>query len=296
MSLKYLSPALVSLAACLVLIWGCQAAKPLGPIKNVAMNVYVPQTAELKASLLGVAQNELLYRVDGPGLGASYKGTVGPFSTASNFGSVDFLLNIPSNAAVLSLQLNDASTHQPLAIGAVGLTGLASPVSDLVVEMGSVTRNCYTLNVPGGDSGETYEFATDNLPASIVSGGGMDIQMNYYAGFNYPLTITTAQGATGPIPDIAYLGNGDFVDYDFVPSAPQFFNNSFLAKGAPVTIGDIFCISLSTGGHAWFQVTALGNGTLYAGPKFRYRINSISTYYGYEQTVPDIANTCSTLW
>lgn len=320
MILKRLFPALFTIGAFTVLIWSCQSAKPLGPIKNVAMSVHVPQTAELKASLLGTTLNELFYRVDGPGLGASYTGTVGPFSTASNFGSVDFLLNIPSNATVLSLQLNDASTHQPLAIGAVSLSSLSSPVSDIVVEMGSVTRNCYFVNEKTGVYGgtaSTYGFNGDFLTnVATKSAGTYDIGVSFDAAVTL-YQIVDAQGTSQwPVRwSIAYLGNGNLVDHDVVPpNAGYFFPTSGAAKqyavsvgsapAAPTTdvqAGDIYYILLGSiaNGQAWIQVTDPGlyipTGGGY-GPSFRFRVNSTSPYYAYQQTTADVASSCSTLW
>src|SRR5581483_1017228 len=226
---------------------------------------------------------------------------VGPFSTAANYGSEDFTVDIPAaDNLVLSVQLNDASTHQPLVVGAVGMNLLSLPVSNIVVEMGSVARTCYTLNVSGGSfGGEGYTFSTDTLYTnSPLTGPTYDFNLNYSAGSSNPVTIADSQGVLAPLRTVAYLGNGNLVDYDYLPSASAFQINSDLAKGSPVSIGDIFCLSLGSipGAHAWIQVTNLGNGINYVGPQFRYRVTSLLPYYGYEQTGADIANACSTMW
>lgn len=306
MNIRYLFTFAIFLATVGAFIWGCQGNQPVSPVRDAVMSVYVPQSAEVKSSLLGVASNELLYSVNGPGLGSSVTGTVGPFSTASNSGSFDFTVDVPQqDNLVLSLQLNDASSNQPLAIGAAGLNLLSSAVSNVVVDMGSVTRNCYTLNVPGTGNYYTtdiYTFATDNLIGNTCTGG--DFYFNYSIGSNAPLTISsgplTSCGA--PLTSIAYLGNGNFVDYDYVPPASAFQTDSSVAKGSPVSVNDIFCLKLLSvpatgGGHAWLQVTGVPQtlvtgGTV--GPTFRYRVNSTLPYYGYEQTTADLTNTCST--
>ena len=295
-------------------IWGCQSAQPVTPFKSVSMNVYLPATNEVKASLLGVASNELIYRVDGLGHSLLSEGTVGPFSTASSGGSVDFSLNIPAeDSMVLSVQLNDASTHQPLAVGAAALNLISSPVTDVVVEMGSVTRNCYTLNIPGGSLGgiigEIYTFSTDNLMTNIPTVG--DFQVNYTTGSSAPLTISGGPVSSNgpPMTTVAYLGNGNFADYDNVPPASAFQTTSGLAKGSPVSVNDIFCVKLVSlpvsigGGHAWLQVTNVGNGGSNIGPRFRYRVNGTYPYYAYEQTNADlgapvsgVTYTCGTGW
>lgn len=301
MNTKNLCALLIFLGTVGVWIWGCQSNQPIKPYKNVALSVSLPQSPEVKDSLLGVASNEILYRVDGAGLRSLAKGTVGPFSTSASSGSVNFTMDIPAqDSLVLTIQLNDASTHQPLAVGATGLNMISSPVTDVVVEMGSVTRNCYTLIVPGTGgmyfSPEIYTFSTDILAGNAFGQIG-DFQLNYNPGFSTPLTIGGGPVSTGsslPMTTVAYLGNGDFVDYDYVPSTTAFQTDSGLAKGAPISVNDIFCIELVSipvsvgGGHAWIQVTNPGNGTLYAGPQFRYRVNGTLPYFAYEQTNADL--------
>ncbi len=288
-------------------IWGCQSAnRPMTPFSNVALSVSIPPTNEVRGSLLGAASNELLYRVDGPGHVAYAQGAVGPFSTSASSGSIDFSANVPAlDSLVLSVQLNDASSHQPLAIGAAGLNMVSAPVTDVVLEMGSVTRNCYSINMSGGDiTNEIYTFSTDNLLNNSPGANG-DFTTNFSAGFFSPLTIIgSTPVAALPVTNasVAYLGNGDFVDYDYIPPVSAFKTDSSLAKGAPVAVNDIFCLELLSmpatvgGGHAWIQVTNLGNGTLYVGPTFRFRLNSTLPYFGYERTAPDTANTCNTSW
>ncbi|HEY5039703.1 MAG TPA: hypothetical protein VIJ93_11575, partial [bacterium] len=158
----------------------------------------------------------------------------------------------------------------------------------------------YTLNISGGDfGGEIYTFSTDTLYVNTpLTGPLYDFQSNFSAGSSTPLTLLDAQGVAAPLNTIAYLGNGNFVDFDYVPSASAFHSSSDLAKGAPVSIGDIFCLSLGSipGGHAWIQVTNLGNGTFYVGPQFRYRVNGLLPYYAYDRTLADVGNGCSTIW
>ena len=290
---------LAGLPAVFLLLWGCQGQRPLGIASVRNMNVAIPYDGQLEASTFSfsAAGAELLYRVDGPGMTA-LKGTYGPFSMPNTGGSFSFNLQVPTlDSMVLSLQLNDASTHQPVAIGAAGLDLVTDPIGNVVVEMGSVTRNCYALNVPGGDSNETYAVATDSLINGITSGTGHDFSFNYSAGLNYGVTISDAEGNTGPAATISYLGNGDLVDFDYVPPYSKFTTNSGAAKAAPVSVGDIFCMTVGTvpGAHAWFQVVTLGNGTLYVGPIFRYRISTLP-YFAYQRTIPDLTGTCNSGW
>jgi len=314
MSAKNLLTLAIFLGTIGAFFWGCQSSnRPVTPYQSVALNVAIPPTNELRASLLGAASNELLYRVDGPNHTLLTQGTVGPFSTSASSGSIDFSATVPAlDSMILSVQLNDTSTHQPLAVGATGLNMISAPVTDVLLEMGSVTRNCYTLNVAGGGNfynTDIYTFTTDNLIGNAAGVAG-DFQFNYSVGSSNPLTLTGGPASLSgpPLPNIAYLGNGNLVDFDYLPSASAFVTTSDLAKGSPLSLGDIFCIELlspvtvygvpvtATGGHAWLQITNLGNGTLYVGPSFRYRVNSTLPYYGYEQTLPDQAATCSTSW
>lgn len=272
----------------------CNSTRPTNPARVVSMNVAIPATSELHSSLLTASSNELLYRVDGPGM-TTIKGTLGPFASPAASGSIDFTLAIPSGPnRVLSLQLNDASTHQPLALGAADIDFTSTvPVSELVVDMGSVTRTCYyTYNTSFSGN---YGFAGDAIGSTTSA--VMDISYNTPAGISVPASIFSANPT--PIPNIAYMGNGNFVDYDYVPPDANFTTTSAVAKlSGPISIGDIFCIKLQSipNGHAWVQITNPGNGSFYIGPFFRYRVNSSSPYYAYERTQADINGTCSTTW
>jgi hypothetical protein len=262
------------------------------------MKVSIPKTNDFQASLITAGQNEILYRVDGVGM-TSVSGTVGPFTTGAPDGFYDFSVDIPNGGPrVLSVQLNDVATGDPLAVGATKIDlSLNTPVNGIQVELGSVTRTCYVLNVSGGSSGSTYNFMSDVFTFGLQTGPAYDIQVNYSAGLGNPLTILNAQSP--PVASIAYLGNGNLVDHNFVPLSPTAFQtNSALAKGAPLAVGDIFCIKPNSipGGHAWVQVVQLGNGVMYVGPIFRYRVNSLIPHYEYDRTTADTGSTCGGGW
>jgi hypothetical protein len=302
MRFQTLVPFFSVLGICFCFFWGCQGNQPSAPSRPISLSVSIPPTQELKSSLLGATTNELLYRVDGPGM-TPVKGIVSPISIASPYGSIDFNVNFTGGPGrVLSLQLNDASTHEPLAIGACGIVIGSSPVTNVIVEMGSVTRNCYTLTPPtGGYTIATYSFKTDVLSSGITTGFGQDF--SYYTPSAMitaqPVTIMDAQGFATPLNTVAYLGNGDFVDYDFVPPDSSFTTDSYKAKdNQPMQVGDIFCIKLGTipGGHAWIQPAFTGYAYVGQAPRFRYRVNSSLPYFAYEQTLADAASTCSGTW
>jgi hypothetical protein len=263
------------------------------------VKISVPSTNELRSSLLTSANNELLYRVDGPGMN-SLKGTLGPFASPAATGSIDFTLAIPGGPdRVLSLQLNDAATHQPLALGAaeLDLSGTGSgPVSNLVVEMGSVVRNCYNLSGFAYYASTAYGFNSNQLFIYGTYGTNYDIAVNNI-GSGYE--ILDAQGNTAPYNanSIAFLGNGNFVDHDLVPPDSEFFSQSSAAKAAAgnaVTVfetGDIYCVKVATipGAHAWIQVLTPGAGM--AAPWIHFRVNDSKPYFGYYQTPPDATGT-----
>lgn len=295
-----------ALLAGLALVIGCSQV-PFAPERSVALSVTLNPKDNVKAALLGVVQNEIYYRVDGTGEGNPHS-VAGPFSMPVSDGAVSFTVRVPQGTGpqLLSLQLNDASTHQPLAIGAttfdfgVGLEG------GLVVDMGSVTRTCYYVNTdnpPSGSSnlynkGYNFYFEGDLVnptaptnPSDIVVAQCAACSIPsafYFQGF--PAGVPAA-----PATNIAYLGKGDLVDFDSVPPASAFFNSSMTAKGGPATLeaGDVYCIQLlsPTGAHAWVQVTDSGSPNVY-GPAFIYRVNSTQPYYGYERTAADNLNLC----
>ncbi len=229
------------------------------------------------------------------------KATLGPFSTASASGSLDFSVEIPGGGGtrLLSLQLNDGGTHQPLAIGAAKIDlSSALPVTDIVVELGSVIRNCYNVNTTSYfgctlgvntntffNSSPTYGLSYDFAVGAVGTG----------------FQIVDAEGTTGPANanTVAYLGNGDYVDFDRVPSDADFYSQSSAAKvaaGAPVStaqVNDIYCVKLQTvpGGHAWVQIKTPGlPGN--SGATFDYRANDILSYFGYFQTAADLVGSC----
>ncbi len=285
-----------ALGLALAVVAGCEKG-PSAPARNAALSVTLSRLDTIHPSFLGATQNEILYHLDGAGAPSGH-GVYGPFTTALASGSVSFSLKVPSNPGphLLSLQLNDAASHQPLAVGAVQFDLSKGISGGLVVDMGSVTRNCYFTDEsrnPGIASnpycanGSSYSFGTDALIPGVFV--GEDVFLNPASG-----QFTMDEDGSN---SLAYLGNGEMVDFDRLPPVSQFYAFSYTAKaaaGAPVTTlqaGDIYCVALASipGGHAWVQITDPGvvNNT---GPSFRFRVNSTLTYYGYEQTNVDITS------
>src|SRR5258708_6079312 len=296
-------------AFCLVLVLMAGCGKvPSAPARNEAITVTVSRLETIHPSFLGATQNEILYHLDGPGDPPGH-GVYGPFTTALASGSVSFSLKISSNPGpqLLSLQLNDAATHQPLAIGAVPFDLSKGISGGLVVDMGSVTRNCYfpdesrnpaPASNPYCASGSSYSFGTDALVVGVFP--GEDVFFDPSSG---QFTMLEDGSPVLTPNSMAYMGNGELVDFDGVPPASRFYAFSYAAKaaaGAPVTTlqaGDIYCVRLasSPGGHAWIQITDPGvvNNT---GPSFRFRVNSKLSYFGYEQNTADLGGNCSSGW
>ena len=295
------------LLAVLTLAVSC-SNEPTAPARFVALSVTLNRLDQVQASLLGASQNEIYYRVDGQGSAQSHF-TAGPFSMPVSSGSITFTAQVPRGGAgpqVLTLQLNDASDHAPLAVGATGFDFGVSLAAGLSVDMGSVTRTCYfvnTANTPNYASGYSFAFETDavNPPAGAVTDLVVSVCAACAPGnFYFQGPVNTSLPTPVTIGDIAYLGNGDLVDFDSVPPASAFLTTSLAAKGGNATLaaGDIYCIQLQNppGAHAWVQVTNPGNfvstGGGY-GPAFVYRVNSTLPYYAYEQTTADIQGSCT---
>lgn len=289
--MRSVRPLFGAVLCAVILVIGCQDGKPLGPYRVTSLSVSIPPTGELRSSLFNSGSNELLYRLDGTGT-TPVTGILGPFSTSGASGSIDFNLDIPGgDKRILSLQINDAGTHLPLAVGAASIDFTSNtPVTNILVEMGSVTRTCYYTGY-GISFQYGYNFATDSMGATNTG----DMASYTAAGAGGPATLYNTNFVT-PQNTIAYMGNGNLVDFDKVPPATDFYSISTSAKtSGPIQIGDIFCIKLTTipGGYAWIQVTDPGNGTMYRATSFRFRLNSTKSYFAYERTQADMNSTCS---
>jgi hypothetical protein len=289
----------------LAVLAGC-SKEPMAPARAVALSVTMNPKDNVQAALLGSAENEIYWRVDGKGEPGQHF-TYGPFSMPVSAGSVSFTVNVPqgNGPQVLSLQLNNASTHQPLAVGATSFDFGTGLEGGLVVDMGSVTRTCYYVNTdnpPSGSAnlygkGYSFLFQTDAVNAAVTDLAVAECAACTPANAFYFLgPLGPAAGPPVTISNIAYLGNGDLVDFDSVPPATSFYPTSLAAKpgGAPFQVGDIYCIQLQTsgGGYAWVQITDVGNPNSW-GPAFIYRINTTYPYYAYQQTSADLDNTCT---
>ena len=93
------------------------------------------------------------------------------------------------------------------------------------------------------------------------------------------------------------MGNGPLVNFAAAPTTESTVSSgaSKSSGGAAVTTlqsGDVYCVQLSSGGHAWMQINNPGTAT--NGPSFRFRVNTTLPYYAYEQTSADTSKVCLT--
>lgn len=278
---------------------GCKDGRPLSPSRVTSLNVSIPAAGEVSSSLAGSGSNEIYYRVEGSDM-ETIKGTLQPFSTAGVSGTINFNVDIPGGGKrLLSVQLNQAGTHLPLALGAVEINfANSSPVTDVLVEMGSVTRNCY-YSVIGNTTAASYGLGNHHLSQAGGTGALYDVQFAILDFGANLFELVEARTSTPTASNIAYLGNGDMVDFDKLPPASAFSPYSALSKGGAMRFleaGDVYCVKLGTmPGHAWIQIIDPGvfnNNS----PYFRFRANSALDYYAYDHTPADSAATCLGTW
>jgi len=281
-------------------VWGVTscgkpgADSPVGPSLGMNLSVNLQSANNnAKAALLGAATNEVYYSVTGSAM-SPVTGVAGPFTTSGSTGTVTLSLLVPQGSArLMAFQINDGSTHQPLAIGAVQ-TDIGGSGVNQTVEMGSLVRNCYNERAGYFYNGCYFTFQSENLADAATVGGpaGYDIDFLPNGG---TFQLNALNGET-----LAYMGNNNLVNDAMAPST-GYVANSTLAKqaaGAAVTdpvAGDVFCINLGSSiGFAWLYVVNMGSGPGVSSPNFEFRLNSTLNYYGYQQTTGDLAGPCAT--
>jgi hypothetical protein len=268
-------------------VLGCNNRKdsPVAPSRVISLNVSVPQTKELQASLLGSASDILLYSATSAS--ETVTGKVGPFSDQSGAGNINLNLGLPSAGTwLLALELESSSDKNPLAVGAAQVE-VDSQSGAITLQMGSVSRNCYKTDTWMDPGGSYFSFQNDLLSTGYF--GSADINVATTGTAYYILT------QAGDL--VQYMGNGPLVNYAAAPVTETNICSatSKLAAGAPVSTlqaGDVFCFQLLGGGYAWLQVINPGSPTV--GPSFRYRVNTTVPYYAYERTTADTAGSCLT--
>ncbi|HTA76306.1 MAG TPA: hypothetical protein VK791_04045 [bacterium] len=269
------------------------ANAPVGPSLGMNLSVNLQASSSAKAKLLGAATNEVYYSVTGPAM-SPVTGVAGPFTTSADTGTVSLSLLVPQGSArLMAFQMNDASNHSPLAIGAVQ-TDIGGSGVNQTVEMGSLIRNCYNERSAYFSDGCYFSFQSENLADAATVGGPAGYDIDFLPnGATFQLSALNSD-------TLIYMGNNNLVNDAMAPST-GYVANSTLAKqaaGAAVTdpvAGDVFCINLGSGnGFAWLYVVNMGLGPGTSGPNFEFRLNNTLNYYGYQQTTGDLAGPCAT--
>ncbi len=278
----------------LMLLVGCHSANntnaPVAPLQGTSLTINMP-TDSISGSLLGAPVNTILYFITGPAM-QPVQGIVGPMNTPANSGEISFTIPVPlGNSRLLAFQLNNATNQLPLAVGAVETDFTSQPSGPLVVEMGSVARNCYNISTALYNTGSYFTFETDALATSAP--------VSYDVNF-VPVTVGSTVGfqmnASGT-DSVAYMGNGNLVGFAAAPSSGYAASSGAAkqaagASGTLLQAGDVYCVQLNGGGHAWVQIINGGSAT--SGPSFRFRVNTTASYYAYEQTTIDKSGNCPT--
>ncbi len=264
----------------LAFFWGCSKGNaPVGPaasISNVAITVPLKDS---HGKDFTSTQVNVLYYISGTN-GDPVTGTAGTVS-ASTGNSFSFNKTLPTTGSFnyVAVQINDAVSNQVIAVGATTLTASTVPVT-----LGPVNKPVYQVTL---GHGQAFGFESDAQPnigltPTPTPAAGLDVFCNTTA-TGFELDNITMTNST-----VAYLGNGNFLDFLKIPSDSLFQTTSTASKSllttgtTDVVPGDIYCVKLSGGGHAWLQVTSVG-----AAVKFVYRVNTTLPYCGYEQTTAD---------
>ncbi len=279
-----------------MMVWGlvsCGSKNvPVAPSGTMGLNISMQASGLAKSTLLGAATNEVYYSITGPAM-SPVTGVSGPITTAASSGTINLSLAIPAGSArLMAFQINDASTHQPLALGAVQTDVSSQPSSQVVVEMGSLVRNCYNLNTSSYADGSYFNIGNGVLADAITVASPTSYDIDFLpVGGQFQLNTLNAN-------TVAYLGNGNLVNFAMAPTTGYVTSSGAakLAAGAATNqlqAGDVFCIFIpSPNAHIWLQVTNVGSGT--AGPSFIFRGNTTLPYYAYQQTPADLAGPCAT--
>jgi hypothetical protein len=298
LSWKSVLPLLVLLFPLAAGTWvGCGkpgANAPVNPSLGQNLTVNLQASKGAHTALLGSASNAVYYCVSGSGM-SPVTGMVGPFSTASDSGTVSVSLLVPQGLArLMAFEIVDAdnSAYTPMALGAIQ-TDITSEGVTSTVEMGSLIRNCYNQRATYFQEGCYFAFQSESLAdaTTVSSSTGYDI---YFLPNGGTFQLDALNGD-----NLAYMGNNNLVDDAAAPSS-GYVTDSTTAKtnaGISVTdpqVGDVFCIKLGSNGFAWVYITDMGLGPGTSSPSFEFRLNSNLNYYGYQQTQADEQGPCST--
>jgi hypothetical protein len=272
MNHKRVIVATAALGLVLILAWGCQNSKPVGPMKYVSMKASVSTKGIAKPSQNEYA--ELLYRITGPSmnpvsgkvtLGIPEFTEVGANASAvrpSAEDTVNFTVDVPAGPSrILAVQVN--------LVGIQFVTGTSMADPNEVFGIGAtrfdIDPGTQVVNVPV-EIGPMCSFYSGNMECYSEDS------------------------------DVAFMGNTDLVNCAYVPNEEAFYNNTCDAKmyfyngnsgpvdtvspkamNAPyLEVGDVYCFSWE-GGHAWAQVAGTPNEMYW-----RHRNNYSVPYYAFD--------------
>jgi len=155
------------------------------------------------------------------------------------------------------------------------------------LNLGTLNTACYAVSIanPGSNAGvpDTFNFDNDLVAYSgITLVPPADVQCLLGTDPLYPSVYL--QHYPVPVPVIAYLGNGNWVDFTDIPPGTVFYNDSLTAKRAALgstavmAVDDVYAIKLSALTTAWIQVDqAVNTGATYV--HFLFRLNRHGASY-----------------
>ncbi len=278
---------------------GCsKSSSPVSPRASGGIKVSLPVgaiKAQLKSQNIvsnGSGYVTVKYRISPKGGGAVIKGALNvDLSSGDNPTLVASLPNtgkylvavevfesynetrlgtLKAKAGKASVLLATSATNQvtdayPILLGAqeVDVQGATA----LSLKLGRLDMDCYRGSVNNGDGSYGFQFdrcANDYGSDMDMGVGENGALVNQHDGGNF----------------IAYLGQGDLLDFPQVPSETKYFTNSLDAKGGPVTLGDVFVVKSPTkpGMLVWMQIANMsfydyGGGYIQADYGFIFRTN-----------------------
>lgn len=165
------------------------------------------------------------------------------------------------------------SNGTPILLGA-DMVDVKGPTA-LTMQMGRLDSYCYRGYVYDGEGSYNYTFNQ----GAWSSSGPADLGIDNNGSLMNPLDSTAF---------ITYLGNVELVQAPLIPADAKFSTTSLEAKGAPVSVGDVFGVRCPTRPNAlvWLQVNAVYyNGDIPSEIDFCFRYNDDGyRYYRFDMT------------
>jgi len=276
--LNNFTKAFLLLMAPMAFFWGCSKSNlPVSLASNSSASITVP-LKDSHGKDLASTQVSVLYYIGGSGAPVTGNAGTASASTGNSF-SFDVKLPTGNTYSYVAVQINDSGNNM-IAAGATTMAGGTVPVT-----LGPVNKPVYQVTLGAGSA---FGFESDIQPAvglnTPTTVAGLDVVCN---------TDSTGFELDDPAlanDTVAYLGNGNFVNYLQIPTtfaeSSSTSKSQFATGPSSMAPGDVYCVKLSGGGHAWLQVVSVSA----AGPAFVYRVNTTLPYCGYEQTTADLAS------